>query len=102
MNTVRSLAQSTVLYIKRASVRRNLMSFSDVMLDDIGVSRELLEQGVKAYPWLMKGHKHSSMPSLNTVANQNHYDQVSDTSAVAANDLAQDAKVYAKGFAQAA
>ncbi|WP_162596679.1 DUF1127 domain-containing protein [Thiofilum flexile] len=94
MNTVKSLAQSTVVYMKRAAVRRNLMSFSDAMLDDIGVSRELLEQGVKAYPWLLKEDKDSTSFGSNTVISQNYRDQVSDTAVTAANDT--------KEFAQAA
>lgn len=102
MNTVRLVAQSTVLYMKRASIRRNLMSFSDVMLDDIGVSRELLEQGVKAYPWLMKIKSNVDTPSINTLVSLNSYDKVLDTTTMAANDLQEHAKAYAKSFAQAA
>lgn len=30
---------------------RNLSQLSDSQLEDIGVSRELLAQGVRAYPW---------------------------------------------------
>lgn len=95
MNTVRLVAQSTVQYMKRASMRRHLMTFNDVMLDDIGVSRELLEQGVKAYPWLMKANKNFDMPHIKIVVSQNHYDKVSGIK-TAANDFQQDAKGFAK------
>ncbi len=35
----------------RNRLRHNLLSRSDRFLDDIGVSRELLEEGVGAWPW---------------------------------------------------
>lgn len=31
--------------------RREMLRLSDRLLDDVGVSRELLEQGVDAWPW---------------------------------------------------
>lgn len=51
VHTVGLLAQSTVVYMKRVALRNRLMGLNDNLLEDIGVSRELLEQGVKAYPW---------------------------------------------------
>ena len=37
----------------RRQARRALLAKSDRLLADMGFSRELLEQGVKAWPWLV-------------------------------------------------
>ncbi len=37
----------------RRRARRTLLAKSDHLLADMGFSRELLEQGVKAWPWLV-------------------------------------------------
>lgn len=39
------------LYLARELARRALLKRSDRGLDDIGLSRELLEQGAGAWPW---------------------------------------------------
>ncbi|ASJ73628.1 DUF1127 domain-containing protein [Granulosicoccus antarcticus] len=39
--------------VGRRRARRALLTKSDHMLADMGFSRELLEQGVKAWPWLV-------------------------------------------------
>lgn len=45
-------------HLSRARVRELLLKSSDRMLADAGFSRELLESGVKAWPW------HSPAPEL--------------------------------------
>ena len=44
---------SYMTYLGRARVRDVLLRSSDRMLEDAGFSRELLESGVKAWPWHM-------------------------------------------------
>ncbi len=41
----------------RSRARRTLLAKSDHLLADMGSSRELLEQGVKAWPWLVAPDK---------------------------------------------
>ncbi|MBX3685030.1 MAG: hypothetical protein KF909_02765 [Rhodocyclaceae bacterium] len=38
-------------YLDKARLRREFLSRSDRFLDDVGLSRDLLEQGVGAWPW---------------------------------------------------
>ncbi len=49
-NFVRGFNSYTT-YLGRARVREVLLRSSDRMLEDAGFSRELLESGVKAWPW---------------------------------------------------
>ena len=42
---------SYMTYLGRARAREVLLRSSDRMLEDAGFSRELLESGVKAWPW---------------------------------------------------
>lgn len=42
---------SYMTFLGRSRVRDVLLRSSDRMLDDAGFSRELLESGVKAWPW---------------------------------------------------
>ena len=44
---------SYMKYMGRARAREALLRSSDRMLEDAGFSRELLESGVKAWPWHM-------------------------------------------------
>ncbi|MBX6322947.1 MAG: DUF1127 domain-containing protein [Rhodospirillaceae bacterium] len=46
-----SLISSVLTWIQRARLRSYLMQRSDSVLADIGVSRALLLEGVRAYPW---------------------------------------------------
>ena len=86
------------------------------MLDDIGVSRELLEKGVRAYPWRLDGLEHMPLAlAYKSVTKQDdtaqqlvlqaaQYAQAYGvTSSDAVNDVAGDvAKAYARSFAKAA
>ncbi len=57
-NVIPALAQgieSLRLYLTRERIRRSLLSRSDHALDDIGVSRELLERGAGLWPWRSDG-----------------------------------------------
>ena len=49
-NLIRSV-NSYMKYLGRARAREALLRSSDRMLEDAGFSRELLESGVKAWPW---------------------------------------------------
>lgn len=42
---------SYMTYMGRVKAREVLLKCSDRMLRDVGISRELLESGVKAWPW---------------------------------------------------
>lgn len=45
------LAHRARNWLRRAKLRRRLLELDTRHLEDIGYSRELLEQGVKAWPW---------------------------------------------------
>ena len=51
MKTILNALSDTLLHIGRARTREVLLRQSDRMLDDAGFSRELLLQGVHAWPW---------------------------------------------------
>ena len=51
--------------VARGRVRRELLSRNDRLLNDIGVSRELLEQGVDAWPWKANGQANESVHESN-------------------------------------
>ncbi len=46
-----SVISSVLTWIHRSRLRKQLLQRSDRLLADIGVSRELLEAGVRAFPW---------------------------------------------------
>ena len=59
--------------INRWWVCKDLLAKSDRQLTDLGFSRELLEQGVKAWPWLTKPaspHQASVFASVDATASQ--------------------------------
>ncbi len=45
------LAHRANIWRRRAALRRRLLDLNSLQLKDIGYSRDLLEQGVKAWPW---------------------------------------------------
>lgn len=48
---IRARIESVLQARARAAAREQLLQLSDRILDDVGMSRELLEQGVSAWPW---------------------------------------------------
>ena len=50
-NPVKSLASNLGMYLSKRNDRRLLLKLDDRTLADINISRELLEQGTKAWPW---------------------------------------------------
>lgn len=97
VHTVGLIAQSAVTYMKRVALRHHLLGLDDVLLEDIGVSRELLAQGVKAYPWHIETKdKDSDFVTFNVkqplvVMSQPNMVTVK-TSAQAANEVVADTK----------
>lgn len=51
MKALAMIYTSMIENFLKARTLRNLSKLSETQLDDIGVSRELLTQGVQAYPW---------------------------------------------------
>lgn len=51
LRNIRTRIEGVLLARARADARRRLLSMSDRNLEDIGISRKLLEQGVAAWPW---------------------------------------------------
>ena len=49
--SVKSLLNSAIEHFARARLQRYLLTQSDRTLEDVGLSRNLLEQGVDAWPW---------------------------------------------------
>jgi uncharacterized protein YjiS (DUF1127 family) len=46
-----SLISPLLTWLERSQLRKQLLSRDDRVLADIGLSRELLAQGVRAWPW---------------------------------------------------
>jgi len=44
-----------LIYLAKDRARRELLMQSDRFLEDVGMSRELLEAGVHAWPWRIDG-----------------------------------------------
>ena len=42
---------SVLTWIERSQLRKRLLARDDRVLADIGIARDLLEQGVRAWPW---------------------------------------------------
>lgn len=62
LKSVLSRFNRYMTYMGRVKAREVLLRSSDRLLEDVGISRELLEIGVKAWPW----HQPEwSLPSLN-------------------------------------
>ncbi|TXH71953.1 MAG: DUF1127 domain-containing protein [Thiothrix sp.] len=51
MKALAMIYSSMIENFLKTRTLRNLNKLNDSQLDDIGVSRELLAQGVQAYPW---------------------------------------------------
>ena len=51
LNTIKSIAGSIGLFLSKRNDRRLLLKLDDRTLADINISRELLAQGVTAWPW---------------------------------------------------
>lgn len=51
--------------VARERVRRELLSRNDRLLNDIGVSRKLLDQGVDAWPWEANGQANEIVRETN-------------------------------------
>lgn len=51
INAIKSLAGNLSLYLSKRRDRQLLLQLDDRTLTDISISRELLEQGVRAWPW---------------------------------------------------
>lgn len=50
-----AIARRYVTNLSRSRARRELLGRSDRLLADIGISRERLEAGVRAWPWRVDG-----------------------------------------------
>ncbi|HMT92714.1 DUF1127 domain-containing protein [uncultured Thiothrix sp.] len=53
MKALAMIYASMIENFQKNRTLRNLSKLNDSQLDDIGVSRELLAQGTRAYPWLI-------------------------------------------------
>ena len=51
LSPIKSLTSNVGLYLSKRRDRKLLLQLDDRTLTDINISRELLEQGVKAWPW---------------------------------------------------
>lgn len=51
INTIKNTFANASQYTSKARSRRQLLDLSDRQLADFGISRELLEEGVSAWPW---------------------------------------------------
>jgi len=50
-NAIKSLASNLSMYLSKRRDRKLLLALDDRTLADISISRELLEEGVRAWPW---------------------------------------------------
>src|SRR5450432_2317770 len=53
VNPIKSLASNLGMYLSKRNDRRLLLKLDDRTIADINISRELLDQGVRAWPWKM-------------------------------------------------
>ena|SRR5450631_2222746 len=51
LSPIKSLTSNVGLYLSKRRDRKLLLKLDDRTLADIAISREMLEQGVKAWPW---------------------------------------------------
>jgi uncharacterized protein YjiS (DUF1127 family) len=55
---LQSLSSDVGLYLARRRDRKLLLALDDRTLSDISISRELLDHGVKAWPWKLDSDEH--------------------------------------------
>ncbi len=78
LNKLNKIAEAYNRYmnhVARTRVREALLQSSDRMLEDAGFSRELIEQGVQAWPWRETTTKQQEKPLA--------FDKISELHAVA-------------------
>ena len=65
-----SLLLNVTTWLKRSRMRKELLALDARRLADIGYSRELLEAGVAAYPWLLPAEDavHLALPGQRSEA----------------------------------
>jgi uncharacterized protein YjiS (DUF1127 family) len=51
LSPIKSLTSNVGLYLSKRRDRKLLLRLDDRTLNDISISRELLEQGVRSWPW---------------------------------------------------
>lgn len=51
LEVLMNVRNQSMAYLAKESARRKLLARSDRLLADVGISRELLEDGVGAWPW---------------------------------------------------
>ena len=73
-NTLKNKLIQSAVHTGKVKARRQLLSMPDRQLTDFGVSRELLVEGVSAWPWRIESQRHYAgegltiMPAITQVA----------------------------------
>ena len=77
--SIKSLIQRAIVHFGRVRLRNHLLGCSDHVLEDIGFSRHLLEQGVDAWPWrvtMETGLRPARVQTKDNIVNLNYAEVV--------------------------
>ncbi len=67
-NTIKKLIKQAFLVSRYSRTAHELLQLSESQLEDIGVSRALLKQGYRAYPWRIEVKKQTISDNVLTLS----------------------------------